>query len=152
MQTRIQRIQKEKQSSSIREKEQKSFKLLDPRWSRPMSLPCHQIYLWLCVTLTFDLLARPQSWPLHALSSLTTCVSWHQNRFTRFLKYCVHKFGSRQTNRRKNGQINGRVEHIMSAPAISSRGGINTQNIQIHDNTSQPNDKYTDYRIQLIVH
>ena len=38
-----------------------------------------------------------QNWSFQALALWTTYTNWHQNWFM-FSKYCVHKFGNRQTN------------------------------------------------------
>ena len=63
-----------------------------------------------------------QNWSFQALALWTTYTNWHQNWFM-FSKYCVHKFGNRQTNghththRRRIKE----VKNTMSLPSSLAR-------------------------------
>ena len=94
-------------------------KLLDLRWSITIPSLSLQIYLWPCVTLTFDLLTPkahrfirfPGTWIIFCQFAPTSVYS--------FSTYRVHKFGNRRTdeltNRQTHWEFNASACHLAEA-------------------------------------
>ena len=81
-----------------------------PKGSWTMLLLIFQIYLWPCVTLSFELLTHKDDhfMPLTRGALVPICI-----KTGLFLKHLVHKFGNRWIKERTNGQ----VENMMPSPA-----------------------------------